>query len=403
MKKLLCFLLPLALLAACSSDDKSTPAPSEPKPAPLTSGVKADHFDKSVRPQDDFYRYVNGQWLTATAIPADRSNYGAFTMLEEGAEHDMHEILEEAAKQPDRPTGSDAQKAGDFYGSFMDEATIESRGLKPLESELARIDAIASKKDVAAYIGHAQRSAVSQPFVYFVAIDEKNSTQYVGTLYQTGLGLPDRDYYLSDNAQLKAARDKYRVYIKDLLAAAETPNADAAARRIYGIEERLAKAHWTQVQNRDAEKTYNRYDATALAKLMPGFDWGAFFASAQIPAEQAQALIISQPSYFEALGKALNDVPVADWRTYFRYQLLSAQAANLPKEVRRSEFRHVWQDTFGNRGAEAAVEARRRYRGERYRRSCRQGLCRTPLQAGCQTKDGRACRQPAEGVLGGRR
>jgi len=329
MKKLI-FLLSLALLAACSTDEKA--APADTRAAPLTSGVRTKNLDTSVRPQDDFYRYVNGQWLATTSIPADRSNYGAFTMLEEGAEHDMHEILEEAAAKADRHAGSDAQKPGDFYGSFMDEATVEARGLKPLEPELARIDAIASKKDLAGYIGYSQRIGLSQPFVYYVAIDEKNSTQYVGTLYQTGIGLPDRDYYLSDDPQLKAAREKYRAYIKDLLAAVDTPDAEGAARKIYAIEERIAKAHWTQVQNRDAEKTYNRYDTAGLAKLMPGFDWDAFFAGAHIPQAHAQALIVTQPSYFETLNKALKDVSVADWRIYLRYQLLNAAAPNLPKK-----------------------------------------------------------------------
>jgi putative endopeptidase len=332
MKKLLCLLIPLVVLSGCSRDDKVA-APAEPKPAPLASGVKVQNFDKSVRAQDDFYRHVNGQWLTVTPIPSDRSNYGTFTMLEDGAEHDMRQILEEAAGKPNRAPGSDEQKAGDFFGSFMDEAAIESRGLAPLEEDLKRIQAIASKKDLAAYLGYAQRIGVPQPFVYFVAIDEKNSTQYVGTLYQTGIGMPDRDYYLSSDAQLKAVRDKYRVYIKDLLAAAQTPNAEASARKIYALEERLAKAQWTQVQNRDAEKTYNRYEAPALAKLMPGFDWSAFFSGAQIPADHAKALIISQPSYFEGLGKAINDVPLDDWRTYLRYQLLNTYAPDLPKQI----------------------------------------------------------------------
>ena len=303
----------------------------------LKSGVYLQNLDKSVRPQDDFYRHINGGWLTNTQIPADRSNYGTFTKLQEDAEHDLRDILEEAAKAK-APAGSDTQKVGDYYASFLDEATVESRGLKPLQDELARIDALKTKQDLAGYIGHGQRLFVAQPFAYYVAVDEKNSTQYVSTVTQTGLGMPDRDYYLSDDAKLKGIRDKYEPYVRDLLALANTPDAEGAAKKIYSIESRIATAHWTRVQNRDAEKTYNRYDRAALAKLMPAFDWDAFLRGAQIPSEQVSAMIVTQPSYFEALNKLFADVPVADWRVYLRYKLLSTYAPDLPAKIVQRQF-----------------------------------------------------------------
>ena len=326
-------------LAACAGSPTEPPARErevQPSAQPaaaaevLRSGVYAQNFDRSVRPQDDFYRYVNGGWLTTTEIPADRSNYGAFTLLEEGAERHLHEILEEAARAA-ASAGSDTQKVGDFYASFMDEATIEARGLAPLREELERIDALASKRDVARYIGHAQRSFVAHPFAFFIAIDEKNSSEYVSVLYQSGLGMPDRDYYLSDDARLKDVREKYRAYVANLLAAAGTPQAASAAGKIFGIESRLAAAHWTRVQNRDAEKTYNRYDRAALAELMPQFDWSAFLAGARVPEGAVQAVVVTQPSYFEELGKVFAEVPVADWRAYFRYMLLNSFAPDLPR------------------------------------------------------------------------
>ncbi len=295
----------------------------------LHSGVLIRNIDRSVRPQDDFFHFVNGQWLATTQIPADRSNYGTFTMLEEAAQRDLHEILDQAS-QAHAPAGSDLQKVGDFYASFMDEATIDTRALAPLHDELARIDALASRQDVARYIGHSQRLFVAQPFVFFIAIDEKNSSEYASIVYQTGLGMPDRDYYLSDEARLKGVREKYRTYIEELLAAADTPNAADAAGKIFSIESRLADAHWTRVQNRDAEKTYNRYEMAALAKLMPSFDWPAFLAGAQVPAAKVPAIIVTQPSYFEALDRLVAQTPVADWRAYFRYKLLNTYAPDLP-------------------------------------------------------------------------
>jgi putative endopeptidase len=320
-------LIPLCVLAGCAGGPSSQEAPAAAA-QPQQSGVFLQNFDRSVRPQDDFYRFVNGQWLAVTPIPSDRSNYGAFTLLQEGAEHNLRQILDESATA-NAPKGSETQKVGDFYASFMDEASIEAAGLQPLQSELARIDALATKKDVAEHIGRAQRQFVNHPFAFFVAIDEKNSTQYISTLYQSGLGMPDRDYYLSDDERLKSIRAKYQVYVKDMLALAGTPNAEQAAKRIYDIELSLAKAHWTRVENRDAQKTYNRYDMPALAKLMPSFDWTAFLAGAQVPAAKMQAIVVTQPSYFEALDKVIAQTPVDSWREYFRFRLLNTYAPDL--------------------------------------------------------------------------
>jgi putative endopeptidase len=324
------------LVASCASAPTPSPEPQQTS-STLQSGVYLQNFDRSVRAQDDFYRHVNGQWLEATAIPPDRSNYGAFSLLEDGAERNLHAILEQAAAA-NASHGSDTQKIGDFYASFMNESEIEARGMTPLKAELEKIAALGSKKDLAGHIGRSQRTFVSHPFVYFVAIDEKNSTQYIGTIYQTGLGMPDRDYYLSDEARLAGVREKYRGYMRDLMQAAGVPDAAAAAEKIFALETELAKAHWTRVQNRDAEKTYNRYDRAALEKLTPSFDWDAFFAGAQIPAGKAQALNVTQPSYFEALDRIIANTPMEDWRAYFRYKLLNTYAPDLPAKFAQLHF-----------------------------------------------------------------
>lgn len=303
----------------------------------LNAGVLKENFDPAVRPQDDFYRHVNGRWLEVTEIPLDRSNYGAFTLLQERAESDLHEILLEAAAAQ-AAEGSDQQKVGDFFASFMDEATIEAKGLAPLAEEFARIDALHTKKDVARYIGRCQRIGLVQPFVLLVSIDRRNSTQYLSSVYQTGLGMPDRDYYLSNDARLKSVRDKYRVYVRDLLAAANTANAATVAERIFSLEKRLARAHWTRVENRDAEKTYNRFDLQALAVLTPAFDWQAFLAGAEIPAGKIEAINVMQPGFFKALDKAVGATSLADWRHYFRYKLLHAYAADLPARFAQINF-----------------------------------------------------------------
>ena len=251
----------------------------------------------------------------------------------EGAQRDVHAIVEAAALSG-AAAGTDAQKVGDFYASFMDEPTVERRGLDPLKGELARIEALASTRDIARYIGHAQQIAAISPLNYTVAIDKKKSTEYVSVISQSGLGMPDRDYYLSDDAQLKSVREKYRVYVKDLLAAANTPNPAAAAEQVLALEAKLATASWSVVQNRDEEKTFNRYDLAGLAKLMPAFDWRGFLADANVPAGKVQAVIVTQPGYFEALNAMIAYVPVANWRAYFHYGVTEHLCARAAREVR---------------------------------------------------------------------
>ena len=334
--RLIVTVLAASILCACMNSPagkkaevvKNGLAPASSASSPQ-SGVYAQNFDKTVRPQDDFYRYVNGRWLARTEIPADRSNYSVFVMLEEGAQRDMRAIVQEAARSG-AAAGTDAQKVGDFYASFMDESAIEERGLAPLKAELARIDALASRRDIAGYVGHAQRIAATHPFTYTVAIDERKSSEYVSVVSQSGIGMPDPDYYLSDDARLKGVREKYRVYVRDMLAAANTPNATAVAERVFALESKLARAYWSRVQSRDDEKTYNRYTLAALGRLMPKFDWHAFLAGAKVPVSKVEAVIVMQPSYFEALNRMIAEVPVADWRAYFRYQLLNTYAPDLP-------------------------------------------------------------------------
>ena len=243
-------------------------------------------------------------------------------MLSDQAEKDLHAILEEAAARQDAI--GDLQKVGAFYASFMDEARAEELGSKPLEAELKRIDAIRTPRDLAVAIGRLQRIGVNQPFAYYVGIDEKNSSTYVSYVFQTGLGMPDRDYYLSDDARMKSVREQYRVFVRDLLQLAGSSAADAtaAADRIFNLELRLAKAQWTRVQNRDANKTYNKHSVKELQALTPRFDWRAFLEGAASP--KVDDIVVNPPSFFKEFGAAVADVPLAQWREYLRYKVFDA-------------------------------------------------------------------------------
>ena len=325
----------VVMTVACTGPHvASSPEP----PAPLLgSGVLKQNVDPAVRPQDDFYRHVNGQWLAATEIPADRSNYGAFTLLADGAERDLRQILEQAAAAGPAAT-ADQQKVGDLYASFMYEAAVEAQGLAPLKDELASIEGIRTRDDLARYFGRSQRIGVAQPFEFYVAIDRRNSTQYLSVVYQSGLGLPDRDYYLSEEARLKGVREQYTTYVRDLLNAADVKGADKAAEQIVALETRMAQAQWPRVQNRDAEKTYNRYELSALAQLTPALNWTAFFEGAGIPLEKVAAVNVSQPTYFQKLSELVKDVPIDQWRTYLRFKLLNAYAPDLPQQFATLHF-----------------------------------------------------------------
>jgi putative endopeptidase len=327
------------LLTACAASPKTRPAPAAPIPAPvappLESGLDLSGFDRSVRPQDDLYRYAGGAWLARTEIPPDRSNYGSFTILDDQAQEEVKALIVAAAQQPDRPPGSDAQKVGDYYNSYMDTARVESLGLTPLREELGVIDTLATPREVARYIGHAQRIGVGEPFFWFTSPDSGNAAVYIGSIFQNGLTMPDRDYYLNPQDKYAEFRAKFAVYVEQMLARAGERNAKSAAARIVALETRIANYQWTKVQNRDPVKTYNPMTLPEYQKLAPNIDWLEFFEGLGAP---VQKLDISQPSFVTGIGQLIKTVPVADWRLYFKFQLLDHFAPQLSAQFADLEF-----------------------------------------------------------------
>jgi endothelin-converting enzyme len=316
-----------ATIASCAAAPESTtPGTSATPPATYGSGLDLAGFDRNVRPQDDLFRFVNGSWLQTAVIPADRANYGAFTMLDDQAQADVHELVEKAANAQNKEPGSDTQKVGDLYLSFMGTERIEQLGLEPLAGELKRVDTIASTHDLVRYMGYAQSIGVPHPVWHFIAQDEKNATAYISNIYQRGLTLPDRDYYLKTDEKYVSIRAKYVAYVASLLKLAGAKDPDGGAQRIMALETRLAQAHWTRVENRDAEKTYNKFDIAAANRLSPGFNWSEFFAGAE---SDARELVIAQPSYVTALGKAVTELPLEDWKLYMKYKLIDEYAPYL--------------------------------------------------------------------------
>ncbi|RPJ84279.1 MAG: hypothetical protein EHM13_05095, partial [Acidobacteria bacterium] len=225
---------------------------------PRGSGIDLTAFDRSVRPQDDLFLHVNGAWLARTPIPPDKGSYGTFEALFDKSQEDLRAIVEEAGRSGAKP-GSDAQKIGDFYASFMDEQRAEALGVEPIEAELAAIDALRTRRDLARQFARMFKLNLINPLVGFVEGDAKDPRTDTLYVYQGGLGLPDRDYYTKDDEKFREYRDKYVGFLETLLKLSGQPASGAPA-EILAIETELAKAHWTNVENRDVQKTYNKYD-----------------------------------------------------------------------------------------------------------------------------------------------
>ncbi len=293
-------------------------------------GIELTNLDMGVRPQDDFYQHVNGTWLENTQIPADKSNYGSFSLLADEAEENIRAIIEEAADDDNLAEGSDGQKIGDFYSSFMNEDAVEERGLQPLATTFERIGRITNHADVVEYFGYSQTARVQSPIGFFVRQDAKNSEQYIAYIGQSGLGMPDRDYYFKTDERFVQIRAAYIEHIERMLAMAEFPDPAGAARTIMDLETRIAENHWTRVQNRDRDSTYNKVDLAGAAELAPRIDWRNFLVAADVGG--VEEFVVRQPSYLQALDGLILDTPVADWKTYSNWKLISRWAGNLPQQ-----------------------------------------------------------------------
>jgi putative endopeptidase len=299
--------------------------------AALASGIDTQYEDPSVRPQDDIYKYLNGKWIASAQIPADEPMNGTFVKLYEDSQDQLKAVVEATSKNANAPAGSEAAKIRDLYNSFMDEAQIESLGLKPLEPELARIDAIKSKQDIPEVMGHLVRLGVTTPITPIVHLDNKDATKYVFDLEQDGLGLPDRDYYLKDDdAKLTDIRAKYEQYVNHALGMLGDAQSKQEAAQILALETKLAKAQWTKVELRDPVKAYNKVEISALQALATGFDWHRYLVATGADGKVSY-VIVGQPSYQTAFATILQETPLPVWKAYFRAHLLSAASSFLPK------------------------------------------------------------------------
>ena len=299
------------------------------------SGLDLSGFDPAVRAQDDLFRAANGGWLKATEIPADKPEYGTFIQLRDLSDGRVRAIVDELATQH-HPAGTVQQKVGAFYAAYLDTDAIDKAGLAPVQPLLAEIEQISSALQLAQWQGR-QQGRLNTPVALWVMADFKQPTLNRAVTWQGGLGLPDRDYYLKpDDARLAKARVAYETYLVTLATLAGEKEPADVARRALAIEQRIAELHWDKVANRDPVKLYNPMTPDALAKAAPGFDWAAFMQAASLVA--VDRLSVSQPSTTTGIAKLFADVPLADWKLYFKLHSLDAAAPVLPQVWRDAHF-----------------------------------------------------------------
>jgi predicted metalloendopeptidase len=302
------------------------------------SGIDVNYIDASVRPQDDFFVHLNGGWLKSTEIPAEKSSWGTFAKLRDDVLPELRGIIETAEADKTRKAGSDTQKIGDLYASFMDEQKLESLGIKPLTGELNAIRAIKDKKGFPLLVARLSRIGVTTPYSVSVRQDARESTRYAVYIGQSGLGLPDRDYYLKkDDAKMAAALAKYEAHIARILTLAGDKNPGANAKAVVALETALAEAQWTKVQNRDPVKRYNKTPINQLSELAPGYDWGHALAAAGV-ANKADYVIVNQPSYLTGFNAVLEKTDLSTWKAYFEWQLLRSASPYLSKAFADAHF-----------------------------------------------------------------
>ena len=301
----------------------------------MKSGIELSHIKTSVRPQDDLYRHMNGTWIDSAQIPADRSSDGAFYELFQNAEKQVREIIEElgASKQS---LGSNAQKIGDMYGSFMDSEAIEKKGLSPIANALASAASISDLDSFISTLGELESIGLAALFYGYVTTDNKDSSKNIAYLGQAGLSLPDEAYYRDE--EFTEIRSALLAHIEKIMNLAEIEGANEKALLILDLETKIAACHWDQVKDRDALATYNKFDQESLQRLTPNFNWNRWLIASQTPDKVLRELIIRQPSFFSGISELLGNFDNKAWSAWLQWHVLSSAAPYLPTRFVEENF-----------------------------------------------------------------
>ena len=326
---------------AAASAQSTTPAAMLPPPAktPLPSsdfgpwGLDLTARDPKVKPGADFYSYANGHWLATNVIPPDRASWNGFTALVVDAEKKVQDIIQNLPRQAQ--PGSLQQKIGDYYRAFLDTRQIDHEGFAPARAVLQEIDAIHSHEQVAMFLGRPDLQLES-PVNFGISLDEKNPDRYIVVIGQGGLGLPQRDYYLSSDAQFVRIRSQYLAHIERMLALAGAATAHQDAQKILDLESSIARAHWPIEKQRERDLTYNLRSRQALIGMAPKFPWQSLLGAGGVAGEKEY--VVAELDAVEKLATQFNSIAVSSWKPYLKYHYLVSRAAVLPTAFDEERF-----------------------------------------------------------------
>jgi len=301
----------------------------------LTSGILHDNFDSSVSPRSDFFRYVNGTWLKTFEIPGHFSGYSCAHVLFEQSELQVRTIIEDFSNAKSEP-GTNAQKIGDLFHSFMDEERIESLGVSPIAGDIARALAISSSAELLEALGEFEARGLGGLFGIGVEIDAHDVTRYVMYMSQGGISLPDEAYYREE--QHAGIREAFLKHVSKMLTLAGVEGAEEHAARVLALETQIAANHFDQVKDRDASLTLNAFSFSGLKELSPGFDWELWMRSAEVPPRVMEDLIVQQPSHFEGISMLIQNFDRDSWSSWLAWQVISGSAPYLSKAFVEERF-----------------------------------------------------------------
>lgn len=333
-------LLGAAVITGCKNDDRNM-AQQESR------GINLAYMDTTVSPKDDFFRYVNGKWVDSTEIPDEYTTWGSFNELRKNTDAQALALLEKASNDPNLDASSDQAKAVFLYKSIMDTVARNEKGVQPLKPYLDKIDAIQNKEDLQDFLTEMQQYGGAGFFSFTVRADAKDSNANAAYIYPSGLGLPDRDFYVADDSDSKEIREKYKSHITRMLQYLGDSQEEAAknAEKILAFETSLAKPQMDKVERRDARKTYNPMSVSELQKQVPAINWNEYFS--EIGAENVETIIVSQPKYMQSLQNTFSGKNVEDWKTYLRWTLFNNATGSLSTDIERANWEFYSQTLRG--------------------------------------------------------
>ena len=345
MKKLFISAVALLFVAACGQEAAEPAADSAiAAPQPPISGVDLAGMDTNVKPGDDFFAYVNGTWVNDTEMPADKARYGLFNILRDESQEAVKAIIEKSATG-DFAKGTDEQKVGDLYSSFLDWDTRNARGMEPLQPELDRINAISSHDELAVYFASAITRGLDAPFAAQQLTDFLDPSQYAILMAQSGLGLPDREYYFKDDEKSEEIRTRYVEHIGKMFDLAGIEGGAAAAQTVMAIETRLAAENMTKEKARDYAGNYKKFALADLPAVMPDFNWSGYLS--EIGIQDLPEVVVYTLDYMKALDGIIADTDLDTWKTYLTWSAINNTADRLTRDIDEQNFQFYGKTLSG--------------------------------------------------------